>query len=423
MEKTNNETGPLKDCGDEGKEKIRQSPTVCFEKGKTVKRKKVLTINSDSSDDETGKPKPEIVNVEHPTNVEQKNSDVRRRFYANCDATYRSSWHGSLPKPQTEPEMAGGATSHITVRSRSHGNLQQKSKLNFFKRKSFPVNPSPPPSPSKSGQLGFKSLFQNIKRIKKSNNSDKDARNKKSVTNEQVVVNTETDIDQTDKKSVRNSAEIQPADSFRNRSHHTQCSDTGLVVQHTPTLNTDNQLQCQIVNDTQPEGLHSSSVETCTRTHPIHTFQLTQCRNIENLPLRASSIFGRARSKKSVIKETEENLTHPGVIVLLSVINFILWMFLFSVKFLRYTAKVSIWIWLKLLYSFDFIIKLFYRIFNIDPEKANQNSDFSHIESKYIILFLFHDVKASVVEGLESMTSNPVTSLAWVRSPGDALVV
>jgi hypothetical protein len=30
---------------------------------------------------------------------------------------------------------------------------------------------------------------------------------------------------------------------------------------------------------------------------------------------------------------------------------------------------------------------------------------------------------ASVVEGLESMTSNPGTSLAWVRSPGDALVV
>jgi hypothetical protein len=28
-----------------------------------------------------------------------------------------------------------------------------------------------------------------------------------------------------------------------------------------------------------------------------------------------------------------------------------------------------------------------------------------------------------MVEGLESMTSNPVTSLVWVRSPGDALVV
>ena len=32
-------------------------------------------------------------------------------------------------------------------------------------------------------------------------------------------------------------------------------------------------------------------------------------------------------------------------------------------------------------------------------------------------------ITASVVEWLESMTSNQLTSLAWVRSPGDALVV
>jgi hypothetical protein len=36
---------------------------------------------------------------------------------------------------------------------------------------------------------------------------------------------------------------------------------------------------------------------------------------------------------------------------------------------------------------------------------------------------LVHVFTASVVEWLESMTSNPVTSLAWVRSPGDAYVV
>jgi hypothetical protein len=46
---------------------------------------------------------------------------------------------------------------------------------------------------------------------------------------------------------------------------------------------------------------------------------------------------------------------------------------------------------------------------------------------EYVHWSSFHSIKliistASVVEGLESMTSNPVTSLAWVRSPGDALV-
>jgi hypothetical protein len=48
---------------------------------------------------------------------------------------------------------------------------------------------------------------------------------------------------------------------------------------------------------------------------------------------------------------------------------------------------------------------------------------------KSIIVILSLQINASlvatvsVVEGLESMTCNPVTSLAWVRSPGDAFVV
>jgi hypothetical protein len=46
---------------------------------------------------------------------------------------------------------------------------------------------------------------------------------------------------------------------------------------------------------------------------------------------------------------------------------------------------------------------------------------------KYFWIMFFHvtvfDFWSSVVKGLESMTYNPVTSLAWVRLPGDALVV
>jgi hypothetical protein len=45
----------------------------------------------------------------------------------------------------------------------------------------------------------------------------------------------------------------------------------------------------------------------------------------------------------------------------------------------------------------------------------------------YCYTMLIHNIEinqtASVVEGLESMTSYPVNSLAGVRSPGDALVV
>jgi hypothetical protein len=41
----------------------------------------------------------------------------------------------------------------------------------------------------------------------------------------------------------------------------------------------------------------------------------------------------------------------------------------------------------------------------------------------FFLLFTEIKLTASVVERLESMTSNPVTSLAWVRSQGDDLVV
>jgi hypothetical protein len=40
-----------------------------------------------------------------------------------------------------------------------------------------------------------------------------------------------------------------------------------------------------------------------------------------------------------------------------------------------------------------------------------------------IINNAIHKSTASVVEGLESMTYNLVNSLAWVRSPGNAMVV
>jgi hypothetical protein len=44
-------------------------------------------------------------------------------------------------------------------------------------------------------------------------------------------------------------------------------------------------------------------------------------------------------------------------------------------------------------------------------------------EHFYLVYYYVDVATASMVEGLESMTSNPVTSLARVRSLGDALVV
>jgi hypothetical protein len=55
----------------------------------------------------------------------------------------------------------------------------------------------------------------------------------------------------------------------------------------------------------------------------------------------------------------------------------------------------------------------------IDTPIANKKE----MKIRYNDEAMFNIYIFQVVEGLESMTSNPVTSLAWVRSPGDALVV
>lgn len=332
-------------------------------------------------------------------NKEQKSSEVRRRFYANCDFAYRSSWHGTFHMPDTEQEVSGASASGIAVRSRSHGNLQQKSKLKFFKRRSYPVNPTPPSSPTKTGPFGFKSLFQNLKRSKQQSNQNEASKNRNSMIGASGVewsLNPESVSDQTTRKRIRTSPEIDTSLSSNTNENRTLLSlSTGSVVQAetanqlSVTQNTNSQSEGPILNCSLPEISDLNSVQTGSKTHPIHTFQL-QSRNCGNQSVRtSSSMFGRSRLKKSVIKDVEDNLTHPAILVILSVINFILWMFLVSVKVLRCTAKVSIWIWLRLAYIFDFVVKLFYRIFNLDPEKANQNSDYSHIESKYIFYTFF----------------------------------
>lgn len=323
----------------------------------------------------------------------QESSEVRRRFYANSDFAYRSSWHGTFHMPEVEPEVAGAGASGIAVRSRSHGNLQQKSKLKFFKRRSYQVNSTPPSSPTKAGPSGFKSLFQNIKRSKQLSNQTETSKNRNSMIGASGVewsLNPESVSDQTTRKRIRTSPEIDTSLSSNTNENRTLLSlSTGSVVQAetanqlSVTQNMNSQSERPILNCSLPEISDLNLGQTGSKTHPIHTFQLAQSRNSGNQSVRtSSSMFGRSRLKKSVIKDVEDNLTHPAILIILSVINFILWMFLVSVKILRCTAKVSIWIWLRLAYLFDFVVKLFYRIFNLDPEKANQNSDYSHIESK-----------------------------------------
>lgn len=307
------------------------------------------------------------------------------------EAGYRSSWHG----PITELEKADEASAlGVATRSCSQGNLLQKSKprprLKFFKRQSYTVNPSPPSSPSKSA--GLKSLFHNMKRSRKTNENESTSGNSCSIEespNKEIrhVHSTNWNISTESDSSIPEVEPIRTCPDIDSNSENEETTDSesknGTQVQN----ESDNQVMSRMLPRSQSDNVcgsqHRPPGATIPRsnTHPIHTFQ---CRGARPRVPAGSSLFSRTRARKSVIAEVEENLTHPVILVLLSVINFTLWMFLFTIKVLRISARISVWLCLKVLYLFDFFLRLFYRIFNQDPEKVNQNSDYTHIESKYM---------------------------------------
>ncbi|KAL4217263.1 hypothetical protein ACF0H5_023714 [Mactra antiquata] len=343
-------------------------------------------IESQNSEDDAASNTLFESNTLPSTSRQNSDAGTRRCYFANMD--FRSSWHGPSHISSVDQDEPEPGTSAMAVRSRSYGNLQQKSKLRFFKRRSFPNNPTPSSSPVKSGQFAFKSLFQNIKRNKKGNSTEVEPQTPTSAmigaTRVDWNISTDSESDQTEHKRIRTGPDIDSDATLsenigRNRTvAHSNSNTTCSVVQNSMSQSNSSNL-----SSSQSGTSISNSNRTGSPTHPIHTFQVIRCRNVGNQPVRTSSgsLLRRSRSKKSVIQEVEENLTHPAIIVLLSVINFILWTFLFGVKVFRCTARISVWIFLKLAYIFDFIVKLFCRIFNLDPEKANQNSDYTHIES------------------------------------------
>ena len=329
----------------------------------------------------------------------------RRRVELRCENGHRSSWHGTSPSTSIEQGTSSSDSSRVTVRSQSHGSLQTrpKSRLKLFHRRSYPVNPTPPASPYKDSNISsLRTFFHNIKRGKlkagkhaskltkhvdsKGSGSNNIGDATSSKTADGVDDNDDVDGDQTAKKRIRTSPEIDNEES-----DDSDVAIRGLRVQLIPEgqdlgatcsnwdsfTNKDSDTQ-----RSQPSDLVLTSSEIPRPgPHPIHTFQRPQSRlTLQNQS--RTSIFTRSRSKKSVIQEVEDNLTHPVIIAILSVINFVLWVFLLGASIVRKGSVVALWIWLRLLYLFDFFLKLFYRIFNQDPEKANQNSDYTHIEGK-----------------------------------------
>ena len=313
--------------------------------------------------------------------------------------THRSSWHGA----SLEESATSNGDDGIVARSSSQGNLQQvrlksRPRLRLFNRRSLPVNfgsnesdesdqsevqgaSSQSTSPKhKSGQSGLRSLFENIHRKRQASK-----RKDEIPESESKSKDTEQNNDSETRSS--NSPEIEGFPIFRCDStlsdERRRRSDSSLLEERREGISQTSDMQRSRSSGSNlglAENLdttNQSELQTASRAQ-IQTFQRTQTRGTPNQS--RFSIFGRPRSHKTVIKNVEENLTHPAILGILSILNFLLWIFLSSAKVCRISAVVALWLWLKMAYTFEFLVKLFYRIFNLDPDKVNQNNDYTHIE-------------------------------------------
>ena len=330
---------------------------------------------------------------------------------------HRSSWHGAGLEEETS--SASDVDSGIVSRSCSHGNLQQvklrsRPRLRLFNRRSLPANfqsdsvsletdqseerssSSQPNSPKhsqsaspkhKSSQSGFRSLFENIHRKKQTSKKRDDNTN-----NENPTIEEENISDS--RASAKNSPECEDFPEFRSDSlsdERRRRSDSSLLEDRREEISHGGDIHVQRsrssgsnlglneIVEASIEATHQSGLQDGSRAQ-LRTFHRTQGRRTDNQS--RFSIFGRPRSRKTVIKEVENNLTNPMILGILSLLNFLLWIFLSSVKFGRISAVVALWLWLKMAYTFEFLVKCFHRIFNLDPDKVNQNNDYTHIEGE-----------------------------------------
>ena len=315
---------------------------------------------------------------------------------------HRSSWPCTNPEEESSSQGNSGTVS----RSISQGNLQQvklrsRPRLRIFNRRSLPVNFSLDSTTSeetdqsetesnqsaspkhKTGQSGLRSLFENIHRRK--------ANKHKNGNNKENKLDPPKEPDKTDSKEtrVRSSPEIEGFPSFRSDREHSderrRRSDSSLLEERREGISQTGDMQrsqssgSNLSQAASLEAVNQSELQTGSRAQ-TETFHRTHVRGTQN-PSRFS-IFGRSRPNKTVIKNVEDNLIHPFLLGILSLLNFLLWVFLSSVKVCRFSAVVFLWLWLKMAYTFEFLVKCFHRIFNLDPDKVNQSNDYTHIEGK-----------------------------------------
>lgn len=69
-------------------------------------------------------------------------------------------------------------------------------------------------------------------------------------------------------------------------------------------------------------------------------------------------------------------------IIVMQIMSFVLMMLIIVSKILRFVAVVCLFLWIRLMKLWELIVYVFRRVFSAEPDKINQNADYTHIEGK-----------------------------------------
>ena len=73
---------------------------------------------------------------------------------------------------------------------------------------------------------------------------------------------------------------------------------------------------------------------------------------------------------------------HTNMIYIMTVARFVLAFLLIASRILRILAYILLFIAIYCMKLFDFLVYIFHRVFSSEPDRINQNPDYTHIEGK-----------------------------------------
>lgn len=91
---------------------------------------------------------------------------------------------------------------------------------------------------------------------------------------------------------------------------------------------------------------------------------------------------------------------HTNMIFIMTVARFVLAFLLIASWTLRILAYIILFITIYCMKFFDFMVYLFHRVFSTEPDRINQNPDYTHIEGKSKRCLDDHEMPGLLCKGL-----------------------